>query len=223
MSKKYQLKRLSTRRYQILAVILLLLASGLLLLPKYKKNEGISPEVFVINAMNTERYISTDILVDRIIKQDPSILLIDTRSEKEYKDFTLPGAINVPVKNLLDDDFNYYINQSAYDVVLFSNDNLYADQAWMLGNRLGYKNLYVLEGGLNQWFKTIVNPEEPEETMPKEAFDLYAFRKAAGMYFGIGIVENELADNTKEKTKPAPAKKVVPVRKKKKKAPEGGC
>ena len=223
MSKKYQLKRLSTRRYQILAVILLLLASGLLLLPKYKKNEGISPEVFVINAMNTERYISTDILVDRIIKQDPSILLIDTRSEKEYKDFTLPGAINVPVKNLLDDDFNYYINQSAYDVVLFSNDNLYADQAWMLGNRLGYKNLYVLEGGLNQWFKTIVNPEEPEETMPKEAFDLYAFRKAAGMYFGIGIVENELADNTKEKTKPAPAKKDVPVRKKKKKAPEGGC
>jgi rhodanese-related sulfurtransferase len=223
MSKKYKLKKFLVRRYQILATILLVLSAGLVLLPKYKKNEGINPEVFVKNAINTERYISTDILVDRMIKQDPSILLIDTRSEKEYEEFTLPGAINVPLKNLLDDDFNYYINQSAYDVILFSNDNLYADQAWMLGNRLGYKNLYVLEGGLNQWFKTIVNPVEPEETMPKEAFDLYAFRKAAGMYFGIGIVENELADNKIENAKPAPVKKVVPVQKKKKRAPEGGC
>ncbi len=223
MSKKYKLKRLSTRRYQILAVILLLLASGLLLLPKYKKNEGITPELFVINAVNTERYITTDLLVDKIIKQDPSILLIDTRSEEEYNSFTLPGAINVPLKNLLDDDFNYYINQSAYDVVLFSNDNLFADQAWMIGNRLGYKNLYVLEGGLNQWFKTIINPVEPDETMPKAAFDLYAFRKAAGMYFGIGIVEYKKEDKKEEVQKPKPAKKVVPVQKKKKRAPEGGC
>jgi len=223
MSKKYKLKRLSTRRYQLLAAILLILSGGLVLLPKYKKNEGINPEVFVKNAINTQRYISTDELVDRIIKQDPSILLIDTRSEQEFNNFSLPNAINIPLKNLLDEDFNFYINQDAYDVVLFSNDNLYADQAWMLGNRLGYKNLYVLKGGLNEWFNTIINPKKPYETMPKEAFDLYNFRKAAGMYFGVGIVENKKTDAKIEPKKTMVSKKVIPVQKKKKMAPEGGC
>ncbi len=221
MSKKYQLKRLSTRRYQILAVILLLLASGLLLLPKYKKNEGIMPELFVKNAISSERYIHTDLLTEKLINEDPSILLIDTRSEseKEFNEFSLPNAINIPLKNLLDDDYIGYIDQDIYDVVLFSNDSFYADQAWMLGNRLGFKNLYVLKGGLNEWFNTIINPKLPDETMPQEAFELYSFRKAAGMFFGVGLKKPE----EKKEIKSAPVKKVITVKKKKKKAPEGGC
>ena len=215
MSKKYQLKRLSTRRYQILAVILLLLASGLLLLPKYKKNEGIMPELFVKNAISSERYIHTDLLAEKLVNEDPSILLIDTRSEKEFNEFSLPNAINIPLKNLLDDDYIGYIDQDIYDVVLFSNDSFYADQAWMLGNRLGFKNLYVLKGGLNEWFNTIINPKYPDETMPREAFELYDFRKAAGMYFGVGAPKSEKVSK--------PNKKVVSVKKKKKRAAEGGC
>lgn len=223
MSKKYQLKRLSTKRYQILAVILLVLAGGLVLLPKYKKNEGISPDVFMKNAINTERYLSTDLLADRVINQDPTLLLVDTRSEEQFNSFSLPNAINIPLKNFLDEEYRNYIQQDAYDVILFSNDNLYADQAWMIGNRLGYKNLYVLKGGLNEWFNTIINPKEPDETMPKEAFDLYSFRKAAAMYFGVGVAENETVEDKNEMSKSPSAKKVVPVQKKKKSAPEGGC
>ncbi len=215
MSKRYKTKKFIVKReYQILAFILVLLALGLLLLPKYKKNEGVDPKVFVNNAVSTERYISTDELADKLVKQDPNVLLIDTRTEKEYNDYALPNALNIPLEKLLDEEFESYLDQESYDVILYSNDNFYADQAWMLGNRLGYKNLYVLKGGLNEWFNTIISPKYPEETMPKEAFDLYDFRKAAGMYFGVGAPKSE---------KKAPVKKVITVKKKKKRVAEGGC
>ncbi len=215
MSKKYKLKRLLVRRYQILAAILFILAAGLVLLPKYKKNEGIAPDLLMKKMISSERYISTDLLADRLVNQDPSVLLIDTRTEKEFQNYALPNAINIPLKKLLDEDVNSYINQDIYDVIFYSNDNFYADQAWIIGSRLGYTNLYVLEGGLNKWFHTIINPELPDETMPEEAFELYSFRKAAGMYFGVGTSE--------QKTINKPIKKTITVKKKKKRVAEGGC
>ena len=218
MSKTYKSKKIQvSRRYQILALVLVLLAGGLLLLPKYKKSEGISPELFVKNALSTERYISTDLLAERLINQDPTILLIDTRPEAEYNEFALPNAINIPLKDFFNEELNGFIDQDVYDVILYSNDNFYSNEAWMIGNRLGYKNLYVLQGGLNEWFKTIINPKYPDETMPQEAFELYSFRKAAGMYFGVGVVKTET------QVKPKPKKKVITTPKKKKRVPEGGC
>ena len=227
MSKRYKSKKFLVKtRYIILAVILLALAGGLVLLPKYKANEGIKPELFVKNAISSERFISTDLLADRLINQDPSILLIDTRSKKEFNEFSLPNAINIPLKNLLDDDYIGYIDQDVYDVILYSNDSFHADQAWMIGNRLGFKKLYVLKGGLNEWFNTIINPKQPEETMPREAFELYSFRKAAGMYFGIGVIDPTVKPIKKVvvvKPRVKAPKKVIPKPKKKKRVPEGGC
>ena len=56
--------------------------------------------------------------------------------------------------------------------------------------------------------------------MSNEAFELYAFRKAAGKYFGVAIDTVEI--ETKVIKKKA-AKKVITKPKKKKKMPEGGC
>ena len=218
MSKRYKSKKFLVKtRYVILATILFLLALGLVLLPKYTENEGINPELFVINASSTERYISTDLLADRIINQDPTLLLIDTRPESEFNEFSLPNAVNVQLKDFFDEELNAYLDQDVYDVILFSNDNFYSNEVWMLGNRLGYKNLFVLKGGLNEWFSTIINPKYPDETMPREAFELYDFRRAAGMYFGVGVTK------TKSEEKPKPKKKVITAPKKKKRVPEGGC
>jgi rhodanese-related sulfurtransferase len=189
MSKKYQLKRLSTRRYQLLAAILILLAGGLVLLPDYQKHEGIEPQLFINKAMSNERFISTDIVADKIINKDPSVLLIDVRPESEFVKFSLPNAINIPLAKFFDEEYDGVINQDILDIVLFSNDNFHANEAWLLANRLGYTNLYVMKGGLNEWFNTIVFPKMPEETMPREAFELYTLRKAAGLYFGIGTTE----------------------------------
>ncbi|GAL65925.1 rhodanese-like domain-containing protein [Jejuia pallidilutea] len=220
-----KLVRFLSFRYIILASILIVLAGGLVLLPKYEKREGISPETLLSNVISPERYITTDELADRIINQDPSLLLIDVRDKNNFNKYSLPNAVNIPLKNILDVDSEPYLNQDQYDVILFSNDNLYSDQAWVLCNRKGYKNLHVLKGGINTWFSTIINPKQPTEDMPSNAFKQYAFRKAASMYFGVAYPKKvqKQAVITKNTNTVSVPKKIVPKKKKKKMPVEGGC
>lgn len=217
---KKKIAKVLAFRYKMLAAILILLAGGLVLLPKYQKHEGIDPQELLSNVISSERYITTDKVAQKLINRDPSFILIDVRDEKSYTNYSLPNAINIPLKNLLDEDSRRYLNQNQFDVVLFSNDHFYADQAWILCNRLGFKNIRVLKGGVNNWFNTIVDPLEPSEKMSAEAFDLYSARKAESMYFGV--VYPEQAKVAGSETIEAP-KRVITVQKKKKRVAEGGC
>ena len=220
MSKTYKYKKiLIRRRYRILAAILIILSGGLVLLPKYQKNEGIKPEAFLLNVMSTERYISTDQLANSLINKDPSILLIDVRSAKEYNAFSLPNAVNIPLADILKPDNTPYLSQDGYKVIFYSDDNFYADHAWLIAKRLGYNNIFVLKGGLNAWFNTILSPQEPKTTDSEQEFQKYNTRKAAAMYFGVGAV-NTANSNA---VKPTEAPKKIILTKTKKKAARGGC
>ena len=212
-----KLAKVLSRQYIVLAAILILLAVGLVLLPKQKKHEGIDSKTLLSNIISPERYISTDELADKMINQDPSFLLIDIRDSISSKKNSLPNAINIPLKKIVGEDAATYLDQDQFDIVLFSNEHYYADQAWILCNRLGYKNIRVLKGGINEWFNTIINPPKPTENMPATAFELYSFRKAASMYFGVAYPD------AVKKTVATPKKRVRTVKKKKKKKPEGGC
>ena len=163
MMVKKKVAKLLSFRYKILALILIVLAGGLVLLPKYQKQEGINVEQLLSNVISPERYISTDQIAHKIISRDPSFILVDVRDAENYNNYSLPNALNIPLANLLDEDYEAYLNQTQFDVIFYSNDNFYADQAWVLCNRLGYKNLRVLNGGMNKWYATIINPTVPDE------------------------------------------------------------
>ena len=212
-----KLAKILSKRYIILASLLFIAALGLVLLPAYQKNENITAENLLAKVINPERYITSDVLADNIITNDPSIILIDVREVDEFTKYTLPNAINIPLSDILNDDYQGYLDQDRYNIVLFSNENFKADQAWLLLNRLGYSNLHVLNGGINGWYHTILNPPKPSEDMPNEAYELYNFRRAAGLYFGVGIKAKE------KKVVKKVVRKVVPKQKKKKRMPEGGC
>jgi rhodanese-related sulfurtransferase len=218
---KKKIAKVLAFRYTILAIILILLAGGLVLLPKYQKHEGIKPEELLSNTISPERYMTTDRLAHILINQDPSFILIDVRDEKSFESYSLPNAINIPLKNLFNEENIGYLNQNQYDVVLFSNNHFYADQAWILCNRLGYKNMRVLKGGINEWYATIINPLKPADNMPTTDFELYATRKAASMFFGVVYPEQFKVEAPKI-VKEAP-KKVITIEKKKKAPAEGGC
>ena len=202
----------------MMATVFIILAGGLVLLPKYEKSEGIPADKLLSNIVSLERYASTDQISERNISQDPSFILIDVRDEKSYKNYTLPNAIHIPLENLLNKKFESYLNQDQFDVVFFSNDNFYADQAWALCNRLKYNNLHVLKGGVNEWFSTVINPKKPNENGTAKEFELYTTRKAASMFYGVAYPDQAKTNNVVKK---APRKIVIV--KKKKKVAEGGC
>ncbi len=205
-----------SKRYILLAVVFIGSAFGLVVLPDKHDTKQIPAEKFLIEIYNPARFLSTHQIAKRLIERDPSIFLVDVRTPSEFEEYSIPGAFNIPLEHILDEEWVDYLSQDGVDVVLYSNGNIYADQAWMLIAQQGIKNLYIMKGGVNQWFSTIIQPVEPPETASSEAFDLYAFEKAASIYFGGSFANIESATTT-------PIKKTVVVRKKKKKAAEGGC
>ena len=155
------------------------------------------------------RYVTTDEVAKMIMEKDSTLLLIDVRSPKEYEKFTLEGAINIPFEQIMEDDNKEYLDQNVYTTILFSNGSSLADQVWLTLRSYDYKGNKVLRGGLNQWYKTIINPQEPaEDKLTFESQQAYLFRKRAQAYF-TGASGSAVSSK--------------PIVKRKKKVVSGGC
>jgi len=176
----------------------------------------LTPDELLEHVNSGMQYFAPDEVADKIINKDPSLLLIDVRSEDEYEKFHLPGAISIPLSSLLEEQWKDYLNQDLRFNVFYSNSTVNANQAWMLTRQLGYQNNYVLQGGLNYWVETIMNPTPPESTSPNEEIAKYDFRKGAGQALGGGaLIEAASSQVAPElpKIAPRPRKKRV----------QGGC
>ncbi|MBN2614496.1 MAG: rhodanese-like domain-containing protein [Bacteroidales bacterium] len=171
------------RNYIILTFLMLALAVGTLFLHLQKDTKQIQPEALLWDVLQPTRYVTTDQVAKRLIEKDPSLMLIDVRPAAEYTQFTLPGALNVPLDSLYTSAALANFGIPGAKVVLFANDAIAADEAWVILRRLNFKNNYVMKGGLNGWVETIIRPVAPAETAPETAFEQYNFRKAASMYF----------------------------------------
>ncbi len=177
----------------------------------------LTAEELLAEANTRTQFVTPEVVADMIIKKDPSLRLIDVRSQAEFEKFSLPGAINIPYGDILSDEHTDILNQDVFMNVFYSNGTLTANEAWMLTRQLGYENNYVLEGGLNYWFDAIINPQKPADSSSDEEFAKYDFRKSAGMALGGGNVVMP----AQEKQAPS-AKPVIKAAPKKKKA-AGGC
>ncbi len=181
----------------------------------YVPKEEIAPEDLVRTLERNENYYSVDKVAEQLISKDPLLQLVDVRSEEEYNKFSLPGSINIPLEKILDVSSQDYVYQEIYNTVFYSNGTTDALVALMVVTRKGYKNNYVMKGGLNEWVEKILRPKH-EGNFDITTEELYQFRKGAQAYFGGGsatpVVDASAA--------PKPKRKAV---KRKKKAVSGGC
>ena len=162
------------------------------------------------------QFVSTDEVADMLIQKDPSLQLIDVRDKDSYDKFHLPGAINIPLADILSLENEDYLNQDVKMNVFYSNGSTAANEAWMITRQLGYINNYVMQGGLNHYAETIMNPSKPASTSPDDEFAKYDFRKGASAALGGG--------NLSSTTEDAPSAPKPEIKKRpKKKRVAGGC
>jgi len=173
------------------------------------------PDQLFLDLIESTRYFTVEEVAQKIISQDPSIQLIDVRDSVSYNKFTLSGAINMPLNELLKPENKLYLDQNVYKSIFFSNGSSDADVAWMICNRMGYKNTYVMLGGLNTWVDHILEPKDHSVIWDKVDDQMYQYRKGASIYFGGEAIDVEDAG---EKIKPK-----KPLIKRKKKEVSGGC
>lgn len=205
------------RKYTILSILLVVLALGLVILPK-KTNKETDPKVLLSALAGKSRFLTTDLVSKRIIENDPTLLLIDLRPADQFKAFALPGAINIQPESILSESNSELLKQLGKDIVLYSNSDLSSEKAWLLCARyVDYSRLYIMKGGLNEWYNTVVMGTDVASTASSAEFDLVNFRKAARQYFtGAGQTTEKSA------TEKTPVKITV-VRKAPKSSSGGGC
>ena len=107
--------------------------------------------------------------------------------------------------------------QPGKDKVLFSNADLTAEKAWLLCTRFSLNRIYIMKGGMNELFNTIINQKEISGTPSSADLDLLNFRKAARQFL-MGSAET--GNNQKSS---AVKQQVIVVRKAPGAKSGGGC
>lgn len=180
---------------------------------KYK----LTADQMLTEANNAVMYYSPDEVAELLIQKDPSIQLIDVRPPDQFEKYALPNAINIPLTEILKEEYRDYLYQGAKRNIFYSNGTTDAVKAWMITKQLGWENNFVLQGGLNYFAEMIMNPQAPPSTSPNEEIAKYEFRKGAQQaLFGATAV-------TKEADVENAAPKPPVIRKSSKKRVQGGC
>ena len=212
------MKKITVTPLVMLAIVFIILGLIIAAVPKNTtKQFKLTPEKLLQEVQEGYQYMTTSEIADKIINKDPSIQLIDVRSQSDYESYHLPGAINIPISEILLDKYVDVLNQNIKMNILYSNSSNTANEAWMILRQLDYENNYILQGGLNYWAETIINPQKPSNMSSNEEIAKYDFCKAAGAsLYGANKLTTVKSDNT-NKIKPKR------IRKRKKKAADGGC
>jgi rhodanese-related sulfurtransferase len=213
------------KKLNILAIVMLSLGLILAFVPKEAmKSEKVSQKQIISELKEKAYFITADALAAMLVEKDPTVKLVDVRDAFEFQKFSLPNATNLNIENIVSDEWSEFMNQDKYTIVIYSNGNVDAVEAWMLCRMKGYENIFVLQGGLNNWYETILNPQKPASTMADEELAKYEFRKAAGSTLGGGVAgDSTSAAPAKMAGSEAPKPKPAAGAAKKKKGASGGC
>ena len=197
-----------TKRISIATVITILVI--IIALLSYKRPK----HMYMVNTKNTlEKITASDYFLSLSEINDSESILIDVRNQYEYEKGHLENAVNVYAPEILNDansDLFEELKQENKTVILYGTNPNEVIAPFMLLYQLGYDNVKIL---------CIVNSYNQNKLIAKNvgiekpATDISAFIKES---------RKKAAVKPKPIAKKVP-KKVIPFKKKKKKAPEGGC
>ena len=83
-------------------------------------------------------------------KQNKGALVIDVRSSQEYNEGHISGAINIPEYEI-NSEINKILKDKEREIVLYCTIGIRSKNAYNKLIKLGYKNVYNLYGGLENW------------------------------------------------------------------------
>ncbi len=174
---------MDTIRFQVSAV-LVLLAGFIIFLPEGRRSSGELNVTGMLEEMgNAGHFLSVDQVARMVVFEDTTLLLVDVRDPDAYRTVHIPGAINIPVVKILNPDWSGYLNDPSKSPVFYSNGNTLATEAWMLCTQKGNKRSMIMEGGLNEWYKVVMESTFTGERISVAENALFEVRYRARDFF----------------------------------------
>jgi rhodanese-related sulfurtransferase len=167
-----------------ISLLLILLGILLAFLPlTANRSFTVRPVRLLSEVLNEEASFTVDQIAEFIVREDSTIQLIDLRSSEESKKMTMPGAINIPYSEFIRKDPEIYLNNKDIKNIFFSNGDLESSYALVYARGLGYKNSYLMEGGVSEWRKIIIETKFTGDRITARENALFETRKRAGDMF----------------------------------------
>jgi rhodanese-related sulfurtransferase len=166
------------------SVVLLSLGLILALLPLSGNRSFTSkPQKVLSEVIDEKTYLSVDQVAKYIVSEDSTIQIIDVRSPEEFRGASIPGAVNVPYSELPGRDPASYLIAGNARNIFYSNGDLDANYALALATGFGFNNSYVMKGGMNEWFNTVINSTFSGERITARENALFETRMRARKMF----------------------------------------
>lgn len=188
---------MNTRTF--ISVLLVSLGFLLAFLPSSDKASlKAKPGKVLQSALDPNSAFAPDQVARFIVSEDSSVQIIDVRSSGEYEKFSIPGSVNIPYEKIAvnPDTLRVVLNRGYTRNIFYSNGDLESGYAFVLASGLGYRNVYVMKGGLNEWFRLVMNTEFKGERISARENALFENRTRARKLFND---INSLPDSLKTK------------------------
>ncbi len=167
-------------------------------------------------------------LAKSIIEGKKDSVLVDIRQPWEFDDYHIPGAINVPIDQLLGDRGRASLPKDK-PIVLYSGGGAHAAQAWVVLLEEGY-DVKTLLDGLQGWWRDVMTPTSLKITDEAKDEQEYKAMKSVRKYFqggsapsGKPVVPETSAPTPNEPGPSSPAVPSEPSKPAPGKAKGGGC
>lgn len=142
--------------------------------------------------------MDSDELAFRLLDNDKSIQIFDFRTKEEYNDLNLPRSSNWTVDNIFGKDIHKKLVLKNMKNVIITNDEIEGNKFAFIADELGYKNIFVLKGGMNEFKKDILNFKRPDN-ITRQMQATFDFREKARKKLPELIEANKKLINADEK------------------------
>jgi len=190
-----------------------IIAMAFALMPAPEKKFKLSQEETLSIITSKLQVIHPEKIKEILETNDQSYQFIDLRTAQEFNLYHLPGAINIHIHDILNNENEALLNPKDKMNILYGATVEDACPAWLILEQLNYKNNSIMLGGFKLVKSNVIDKYAPDEVWFKNEVAQYDYAQIVKETAGAGSATNSSS---------APKKKSI-IKRKKKKSVAGGC
>ncbi len=86
--------------------------------------------------------------MQKMLRENANIVIIDVRTRDEFGYNHLKGAINIPLQNICEDNMKRYVKSKKSVIIVYCEYGGRSKKAMNKLKKMGYENVYNLDGGI---------------------------------------------------------------------------
>lgn len=145
--------------------------------------------------------MSVDEFAYRIMKDDNRLQIIDFRTAQAFEKQNLPGSTSFTFDNLFEKEPSKILHIRHKTNVFVADDEYKERQFAIIAKKLGFTNVFILEGGLRKFDKEILQFDKRSIATSKQEVNTFRFRTKASSLIPELIKENKTAGPVKKTQK----------------------